>query len=68
MKITNEEAEYLLKLPKKVLENDTLLDSLTIDQKFPFNARFELVSEKAEAINHWHGLFLYQWINLKSRS
>ena len=68
MKITNEEAEYLLKLPKKVLENDTLLDSLTIDQKFPFNARFELVLEKAEAINRWHGLFRYQWINLKSRS
>jgi len=68
MKITNEEAEYLLKLPKKVLENDTLLDSLTIDQKFPFNARFELVSEKDKAINRWHGLFLCQRINLKSRS
>lgn len=46
MKITNEQAEYLLNLPKKVVQNDTLLDKLTIDQKFPFNARFELVSEK----------------------
>lgn len=46
MKITNEQAKYLLKLPKKVLEGDTLLDKLTIDQKFPFNTRFELLSEK----------------------
>jgi len=46
MKITNEQAEYLLKLPKKVVENEILLEKLTIDQKFPFDARFELVSEK----------------------
>ena len=46
MKITNEQAEYLLKLPKKVIENDILLDKLIIDQKFPYDARFELVSEK----------------------
>lgn len=46
MIITNEQTEYLLKLPKKVVQNDMLLDKLTIDQKFPFNARFELVSEK----------------------
>jgi hypothetical protein len=46
MKITNEQAEYLLKLPKKVVDNEILLKKLTIDQKFPFDARFELVSEK----------------------
>ncbi len=46
MKITNVQADYLLKLPKKVVQNDTLLNKLTIDQKFPFDARFELVSEK----------------------
>lgn len=46
MKITNEQAEYLLNLPKRVVENDILLDKLTIDQRFPFDARFELVSEK----------------------
>lgn len=46
MKITNEQAEYLLKLPKKVVQNDMLLDKLTIDQKFPFDVRYELVSEK----------------------
>lgn len=48
MKITNEQAEYLLKLPKKVVINETLLDKLIIDQKFPFNSRYELVSEKDE--------------------
>jgi 5-hydroxyisourate hydrolase-like protein (transthyretin family) len=46
MKITNEQAEYLLKLPKKIVQKDMLLDKLIIDQKFPFDARFELVSEK----------------------
>ncbi|MDI9562960.1 MAG: hypothetical protein QM301_02080 [Bacteroidota bacterium] len=46
MNITNEQAEYLLKLPKKVVKDDVLLDTLTINQEYPFNARFELVSEK----------------------
>lgn len=46
MKISNEQAEYLLKLPKKVLEKDVLLDNLTINQVFPFNLRYELISEK----------------------
>lgn len=46
MKITNEQAEYLIKIPKKIVQNDILLDKLTIEQNFPFNARFELVSEK----------------------
>lgn len=46
MKISNEQAEYLLNLPKKILENEVLLDNLTIDQSFPFNQRYELVSEQ----------------------
>lgn len=46
MKISNEQAEYMLKLPKKIVENDQLLDFLIIDQAFPFSKRFELVSEK----------------------
>ncbi len=46
MKITNEQAEYLLKLPKKVVRNEELLDKLVINQKFPLSERFELVSEK----------------------
>lgn len=48
MKITNEEAENLLTLPKKVVENNTLLEALTIEQQYPFNARFELLSEKED--------------------
>ena len=39
MNITNEQAEYLLKLPKKVVKDDVLLDTLTINQEYPFNAR-----------------------------
>lgn len=46
MKISNEQTEYLLKLPKKILENEQLLDKLIIDQVFPFNKRYELVSDK----------------------
>lgn len=46
MKISNEQAEYLLKLPKKIVGKDKLLDDLTIKQVFPFNQRYELVSEK----------------------
>ncbi|MDR3704335.1 MAG: hypothetical protein P4L28_00315 [Paludibacteraceae bacterium] len=42
--MTNEQAEYLLKLPKKIVGKNGLLDKITIDQKFPFSERFELVS------------------------
>lgn len=45
MKITNEQAEYLLTIPKKILEDEVLLEKKTIDQQFPFSARFELLSE-----------------------
>jgi hypothetical protein len=46
MKISNEQAEYLLKLPKKIVEKEVLLDNLTINQGFPINLRYELVSEQ----------------------
>lgn len=46
MKISNEQADYLLKLPKKIVENEQLLDAITINQEFPINKRYELVSEK----------------------
>ena len=46
MNISNEQAEYLLQLPKKIVENDNLLDNIIINQEFPFIKRFELVSEK----------------------
>ena len=46
MIITNEQAEYLLQLPKKIVENENLMDAITIKQDFPFSKRYELISEK----------------------
>ena len=41
---TNEQAEYLIKLPKKILENDLLIDQIQIEQKYPFSKKFILGS------------------------
>ncbi|MDR0603030.1 MAG: hypothetical protein LBG80_01835 [Bacteroidales bacterium] len=46
MNITNEQSDYLLGLPKKIVRNNKLLSQMTITQKFPFEERFELLSEK----------------------
>jgi hypothetical protein len=46
MKISNEQAEYLIKLQKKIVEKEVLLDNLTINQVFPLNLRYDLVSEQ----------------------
>lgn len=47
MNITNEYVDYLLKLPKKIVsKNGDLLTSITINQKFPFHERFDLLSAK----------------------
>lgn len=46
MAISNEQAECLIQLKKKVLQNDNVLDDLTINQSFPFNLRLELVSNE----------------------
>ncbi|MDR3094990.1 MAG: hypothetical protein LBU62_10200 [Bacteroidales bacterium] len=46
MNITNEQAEYLLKIPKKIVKGEELLLQLTMEQRFPFNERFELISEE----------------------
>jgi len=40
----NEQAEYLIKLPKKILENDVLINDLRIKQQFPFSVRYTLGS------------------------
>lgn len=45
MSLTNEQAEYFLDLPKKIVQGDKILDRFTIDQAMPFNQRYELVSE-----------------------
>ncbi|GHT38746.1 hypothetical protein AGMMS49965_03020 [Bacteroidia bacterium] len=44
--MTNEQSQYLLSLPKRIVENNNLLNTITINQEFPFNKRFELISEK----------------------
>lgn len=36
----------MLKLPKKILGDEGLLSSIIITQKYPFNVRFELVSDE----------------------
>jgi hypothetical protein len=47
MNITNEQADYLLKLPKKIFDKEgNPLPQITINQKYPFYERFELLSEK----------------------
>lgn len=51
MEITYEQAQNMLNLPKKIVENDKLLDKLIIHQKFPFFARFELVTESNYDLN-----------------
>jgi len=43
--ISNEQADYLLKLPKKIVDKDQILDQILIDQEFGFNKRFEMISE-----------------------
>ena len=43
--MTNEQAQYLLNLPKKIVENNRVFNSITINQAFPFNKRFELIAE-----------------------
>jgi len=45
MNITNEQANYLLNLPKKIFKGDELLSNITINQEFPFQERFELLSK-----------------------
>jgi len=56
MNITNEQADYLLRLPKKITgKKGDLLPQITISPKFPFSERFELLSEKDDEFS-----FLWQ--------
>lgn len=43
--LSNEQADYLLKLPKKILYKDELLDNVVICQSFGMKLRHELISE-----------------------
>lgn len=46
MKVTSEQAEYLLSLPKKIIQDNIILDKIVIEQKYPVRIRFELLSEQ----------------------
>lgn len=46
MVITNEQTDYLIQLKKKIIQDDKVLDRITIDQKYPMNLRYELISEE----------------------
>lgn len=45
MDITGEQADYLLGLPKKIVVDEDLKESVSLTQIFPFNQRFDLISE-----------------------
>lgn len=42
--LTNEQADYLLKLPKKILSGKEVVNEYRFDQPFPFQRRIELIS------------------------
>lgn len=44
--MTAQQAQYLISLPKKIVENATLLDHKSILMKVPFQQRYELLSEE----------------------
>lgn len=51
--LNNEQAGYLLKLPKKILSDKDTVNSYTINQNFPFNIRLELLSTDDEFTFLW---------------
>lgn len=51
--ISNEQADELLQMPKKVICGNTLLDEITIDQKFGMKSRLELASTENDFFFLW---------------
>lgn len=45
MIISNEQADILIHLKKKIFLNDAVQDRITIQQSYPMNLRYELVSD-----------------------
>lgn len=43
--ISNEQAQYLMSLKKKILVDGIPANNLVIDQRFPVNIRYEIISE-----------------------
>jgi hypothetical protein len=48
MNITNEQAEALLTLPKKIIRENVKLSQIIINQNYPFNECFKLQSESED--------------------
>lgn len=44
--ITNEQARYLMGLKKKILIDGKTVDNIILDQMFPLNIRYEIISEE----------------------
>lgn len=51
MIISNEQSEYLIRLKKKVLQNDVTLEQLTINQEFLMHLRLELISDEDDEVS-----------------
>lgn len=60
MKLTNDLADYLLTLPKKILDKGTLASEIVIHQTFPLTARYELISEEDDE-------FTFLWVIQQSK-
>lgn len=55
MTITNEQADYLIHLKKKIIQDDKILDAINLNQEYPIAWSFDLVSADDED-------FSFRWI------
>ena len=55
MIITNDQADYLIHLKKKIFQDDKLLDSIILNQEYPIVWSFDLVSAEDED-------FSFKWV------
>ena len=49
--LTSEQAQYLIEIPKKIVEKDILLDSKNILCKRPFSERYYLLAENDDEVS-----------------
>ena len=55
MIITNEQADYLIHLKKKIIQDDKILDAINLNQEYPIVWSFDLVSSEDED-------FSFKWV------
>lgn len=55
MIITNEQADYLILLKKKIIQDDKILDAINLNQEYPIVWSFDLVSAEDED-------FSFRWV------